>query len=114
MSGLRAEAEINRLIGFYLSIEQASRDMLAAARESDWARVGGIQEHCSVLIDQVRRLNGRVVLSRSEQRAKLRIVRQIVQNEAQIRRLAYPWTERYEHLVFGGPRVGDGPDDRTA
>jgi hypothetical protein len=104
MSENRAEAEISRLIGFYLSIEQASRDMLSAALDSDWDRVGEIQVHCGVLIDQVRRLNGRVVLSRHEQRAKLRIIRQIVQNEAQIRRLAYPWTERYEHLVFGAGR----------
>lgn len=100
MTSTRAEAEIGRLIGFYLSIEQASRDMLSAALDSDWDRVGSIQEHCAVLIDQVRRLNARVVLSRHEQRAKMRIVRQIVHNEAQIRRLAYPWTERYEHLVF--------------
>ena len=111
MTGTRAEAEISRLIGFYISIEQASRDMLAAARESDWSRVGSIQEHCSLLIDQVRRLNGKVVLSRNEQRAKLRIIRQIVQNEAQIRRLAYPWTERYEYLMLGkdlGPEAGLG------
>jgi flagellar protein FliT len=112
MTGTRAEAEISRLIGFYLSIEQASRDMLAAARESDWTRVGSIQEHCSLLIDQVRRLNGKVVLSRNEQRAKLRIVRQIVQNEAQIRRLAHPWTDRYERLVFGGGAGRSG--DRSA
>ena len=114
MTGTRAEAEISRLIGFYISIEQASRDMLAAARESDWSRVGSIQEHCSLLIDQVRRLNGKVVLSRNEQRAKLRIIRQIVQNEAQIRRLAHPWTDRYDHLVFGGAGSGDRAGDLTA
>jgi flagellar protein FliT len=114
MTGTRAEAEISRLIGVYISIEQASRDMLAAARESDWSRVGSIQEHCSLLIDQVRRLNGKVVLSRNEQRAKLRIIRQIVQNEAQIRRLAHPWTDRYDHLVFGGAGSGERAGDLTA
>ena len=109
MSAVRADAEIDRLIGFYLSIERASRDMLAAAQDSDWERVGAIQEHCGVLIDQVRRLHGRVALTRAEHRAKLKIVRQIVQNEAQIRRLAYPWTERYEYLMLGkdlGPGAG--------
>lgn len=101
MTPLRSEAEIERLIGFYLSIERASRDMLEAAQESDWDRVGAIQEHCGLLIDQVRRLSSRVSLNRHEQKAKLKIVRQIVRNEAQIRRLAYPWTERYEHLMLG-------------
>jgi len=113
MSESRADAEVGRLIGFYLSIEHASRDMLAAARDSDWDRVGEIHERCGALIDQVRRLNGRVVLARDDQRAKLRIIRQIVRNEAQIRRLAYPWSERYEHLVFGAV-AGPGPAGRAA
>jgi len=102
MSATLADAEISRLLGFYLTIEQASRSMLEAALESDWERVGEIHDQCGALIAQVRRLSGRIVLPREEQRAKLRIIRQIVRNEAQIRRLAYPWSERYEHLVFGG------------
>ncbi len=100
MTAARAEADTGRLIGFYLSIEHASRDMLAAASEDDWDRVAGIQRHCDVLIEQVRRLAARVVLSAAEQRTKMRIMRQIVRNEAQVRRLAHPWTVRHEQLVF--------------
>lgn len=107
-----AEAEISRLIGFYLSIERASRDMLAAALEGDWDRVASTQTQVDALIDQVRTLNARVALSREEQRIKLRIVRQIVQNEAKLRRLSSPWSDRYEQLVFGVPpdpaRAGPG------
>ena len=109
MNALRNDAEIDRLIGSYISIERASRDMLCAAQDSDWERVGAIQAHCGVLIDQLRRLHGRVSLNRTEQRARLRILRNIVQNEAQIRRLSYPWTERYEYLMLGrdlGPQAG--------
>lgn len=101
MSAIRAEADIERLIGVYRSIELASRDMLAAAQDSDWVRVCTIQARCGTLIDQLRALAPRVELSRDDRKAKLRIVRQIVRNEAQIRRLAYPWTERYEHLLTG-------------
>lgn len=101
MTDIVFDDQIDRLIGLYLSIERASRDMLAAARDSDWDRVGTIHETCSTLIDEVRQLNLRVALDRDRQRTKLRIVRQIVRNEAQIRRLAYPWSERWEHLVFG-------------
>ena len=95
-----------RLLGFYLSIEHASRDMLAAATDDDWDRVAGIQQHCELLIEQVRRLAPGVALSGPEQRAKMRILRRIVRNEAQIRRLAFPWTARHEQLLF--PR-GRGP-----
>ncbi len=106
--------DVNRLIGCYLAIEHATRQMLAAAREGHWERVGEIQESCAELIAQVRQLNASVVLSRYEQRSKLRIIRQIVQNEAQIRRLAYPWSERYEQLVSAGtPRARAGTTGRV-
>jgi flagellar protein FliT len=100
MNAPRVDAQIDRLISLYLSIERASRDMLDAAQDSDWERVAAIQEHCGALIHQVRRLGRRVVLTRDERKATLRVVRQIVRNEAQIRRLAYPWTDRYEHLAL--------------
>jgi len=99
----QTEAPDSRLLGCYLSIERASRDMLSAARDSDWERVSEIQARCGALIDQARRLGGGASLSRTDQKTKMRIVRQIVLNEAQIRRLAYPWSERFEQLVFGGP-----------
>jgi flagellar protein FliT len=110
MTVVRAEADVDRLLGLYMTVERASRDMLGAALESDWDRVASIQERCGALIDEIRGMNARIVLSRDEQRAKLRIVRQIVQHEAQVRRLAYPWTERYEHLVFDPRRPAAAED----
>jgi flagellar protein FliT len=100
---VRAEPQDSALLGCYRSIERASRDMLSAARDSDWDRVNEIQRRCGTLIDQARRLGGGATLSRTDQQAKMRIVRQIVLNEAQIRRLANPWTERFERMVFGRP-----------
>lgn len=100
MTAFPDEAQIGRLIERYRAIEQASRDMLAAALDGDWDRVAEVQARCEALIDEVRGAAPRVALSREAQRAKLRIMTEIVRNEARIRRLAYPWTARYEHLVF--------------
>jgi len=96
------ESEITRLIDLYTAIERASDDMLSAALQSDWESVNAVQARCALLIEQVRRLNARVVLSRKDQTAKLKLMRQIVQNEAHVRRLAYPWTERFDTVMFGG------------
>ena len=102
------ESEITRLIGLYTAIERASDDMLSAALQSDWEAVNTVQAQCALLIDQVRRLNARVVLSRKDQSAKMKLMRQIVQNEAHVRRLAYPWTERFDSMVFGNsPSSGE-------
>jgi len=101
---MRTGTRRSSLIGNYRSIEQASLDMLSAVRDSDWDRVGLIQARCGAFIEQTRRLAG-ATLSRTDQKAKMRIVRRTVLNEAQIRRLAQPWSGRVEQLVFGGPRV---------
>jgi flagellar protein FliT len=102
------ESEITRLIGLYTAIERASDDMLSAALQSDWEAVNSVQAQCALLIEQVRRLNARVVLSRKDHSAKMKLMRQIVQNEAHVRRLAYPWTERFDTMIFGGePSSGD-------
>jgi len=107
------ESEITRLIGLYTAIERASDDMLSAALQSDWEAVNAVQARCALLIDQVRRLNARVVLSRKDQTAKLKLMRQIVQNEAHVRRLAYPWTERFDTVMFGGI-AGTGESQQAA
>ena len=96
------ESEITRLIGLYTAIERASDDMLSAALQSDWEAVNTVQAQCALLIEQVRRLNARVVLSRKDHSAKMKLMRQIVQNEAHVRRLAYPWTDRFDTMIFGG------------
>ena len=102
------ESEITRLIGLYTAIERASDDMLTAALQSDWDAVNAVQAQCAMLIEQVRRLNARVVLSRKDHSAKMKLMRQIVQNEAHVRRLAYPWTERFDTMMFGGaPSTGE-------
>ena len=97
--------ETDRLLDAYAAIEQASRDMLDAAQCRDWDRFATVHAECSTLIDQVRRLGG-ASLQRDAQRARLRIMRRIVQNEALIRRLSFPWTERYEQMLFGSAAEG--------
>lgn len=94
-------ADTVRLLDAYEAIEQASRDMLAAAQARDWDRFAAVHADCNALIDDVRRLGGGVPLQRDAQRQRLRIMRRIVQNEALIRRLSFPWTDRYEQFLFG-------------
>jgi flagellar protein FliT len=99
-------ADADRLLDAYAAIEQSSRDMLDAAQRRDWERFAALHADCSALIDEVRRAGG-ASLQRDAQRTRLRIMRRIVQNEALIRRLSFPWTDRYEQMLFGS--AADGP-----
>jgi len=103
--------DIEQLIELYQSIEHASRAMLSAALDGDWESVAREQAHCSTLIEQTRRLVPGVTLTRAQQQTRLRILQRILQNEAIIRNLAHPWTERLEQLL-AAPSAGSGP--RTA
>ena len=106
MNASPERTDTGRLIGFYRSSEDASRDMLAAAIDDDWNRVAGLQRRCEVLVSQVRRLSGRVALSPAEQHARMRIMRGIVRNEAQLRRLSQPWSGPHD---LPGARAGRPP-----
>lgn len=88
------QASIENLIGLYAAIEIASRDMLTAALEGNWEAVTKAQDHCASLIDQTRHIKPGIVLTEKQQRARLRIMKQILQNEAKVRRLSSPWVGR--------------------
>jgi flagellar protein FliT len=94
-------AEFQRMLGFYTQVEQASREMLVAARLADWDQVAEIVARCAAPIRELRRLNLTLALNRDERKTKLRVMRQIIRNEAQVRRLASPWNDRYERLLLG-------------
>jgi flagellar protein FliT len=98
--------DADTLIDLYRAIEHCSRAMLAAALEGDWDAVSREQQQCTALIDQTRQLVPTVTLPKAEQRTRMQIMRQILQNEAVIRRLAHPWTERLERQLF--PSVAAG------
>lgn len=89
-------ANVERLIALYSAIEVASREMLAAAIESNWDAVAQAQDRCAALIEQTRDIKPGVVMTEKQQRARLRIMKQILQNEAQVRRLSSPWSGRLD------------------
>ena len=101
--------DADTLIDLYRAIEHCSRVMLSAALEGDWDAVAREQQRCTSLIDQTRGLVPTVALPKAEQRTRMQIMRQILQNEAVIRRLAHPWTERLERQLFPGASTGGRP-----
>jgi hypothetical protein len=98
--------DATRLLACYASIEAASASMLDAARANDWERVDEEQARCAGLVRQARLLGLRTPLGRDAQREKLRILRRILQTEALLRRLSFPWTQRQDVLLAGPSRRG--------
>jgi flagellar protein FliT len=92
------------LLSYYEAIEQASGDMLAAARAGDWDRVVKLEGACALLISQLKHAASAQHLGSEEAQLKSRIMQRILINDAEIRQLAEPWLEDLDGLLAGRPK----------
>mgnify|MGYP000561810054 CR=1 FL=1 len=81
------------LLRYYLALEGASREMLEAARAGDWDSVCRLEGACAVVISRLRKLKLTCRLDPAEEPERMRILRNIVANDAEIRRLCEPLPE---------------------
>lgn len=91
------------LIDYYKAIEDSSAKMLAAAKAEDWDGVMRFEGSCAVLIEQLRARGRTEELDAQSLAEKSKIMRRILNNDAQIRYLAEPWLDHFEQKLDGQP-----------
>jgi len=89
------------LLNYYEAIEQASADMLSAARSGNWDEVVKLEGACVLLISQLKHAATREQLAPDEAQLKTRIMQRILLNDAEIRHLAEPWLDDLDHVLAG-------------
>lgn len=82
-----------QLLSYYEAIEQASTQMLSAARQGDWDEVVKLEGACALLIAQLKHAADTQTLGSDEAPLKARIMQRILLNDAEIRQLAEPWMD---------------------
>ena len=90
-----------QLLSYYEAIEQASADMLSAARSGNWDEVVKLEGACVLLISQLKHAASNQQLGPDEAQLKTRIMQRILLNDAEIRHLAEPWLEDLDQLMQG-------------
>lgn len=90
------------LLIHYEAIEKASADMLTAAQAGNWDEVIRIEGVCVLLIRQLKNAIRVQTLSSEEATTKTIIMRRILQNDAETRRLAELHTQKQEWLTTRG------------
>lgn len=93
------------LLEYYEAIEQASQDMLAAARVGNWDHVVKLEGACALLISQLRHAAAQRALEPDEAQLKTRIMQRILVNDAEIRQLAEPWLDDLDRMLAGRNRT---------
>ena len=91
------------LLNYYEAIEQASLDMVAAARQGNWDQVLKLEGACALLISQLKNDAASRTLGADEAKFKSRIMQRILVNDAQIRQLAEPWIDELDGMLAGRP-----------
>jgi flagellar protein FliT len=89
------------LLNYYEAIEQASHDMLEAARTGNWDHVVKLEGACALLISQLKHAAAKNALGAEEAQLKSRIMQRILVNDAEIRQLAEPWLEELDSRLGG-------------
>jgi flagellar protein FliT len=96
-----ADAMNSALLQYYEAIEQASTDMLQAARAGNWDAVVKLEGACALLISQLKHAATKQSLDTEEAQLKSRIMQRILINDAEIRQLAEPWLEDLDNMLAG-------------
>jgi flagellar protein FliT len=96
-----------QLLSYYEAIEQASADMLCAARSGNWDEVVKLEGACVLLITKLKQaaqLPGQAAadpVAVEAAKAKSRLMQRILVNDAEIRQLAEPWLQELDDTLAG-------------
>ena len=97
--GLLVPEMSNSLFECYVAIEAASSQMLEAAKLADWNEVVRYEGACAVLIEQLRHCAQHEEMTPAQRREKVRIMQQILRNDAQVRLLTEPWVSELDKIL---------------
>ena len=93
------------LRNYYEAIEQASLDMLNAARGGQWDEVVRLESACALLISVLKLSASSETLDTNQARVKSKIMQRILINDAEVRQLAEPWLEDLDNVLAGRPKT---------
>jgi len=87
----------HHLIGYYESIGRLSRAMVAAAERADWESLAAAERICGLLIERIEAFGDpEAHLGPGERRRRLAILRNVLEDDAQIRRYTEPSLARFD------------------
>lgn len=88
----------------YQQLSDLSGAMLEAARRGDWDTVTSTERICARVIGDMRQQPEAAPVSDSEHDARLRLLRKILADDAEVRDLAQPWMRELERIIKGSRR----------
>ncbi len=83
----------------YEAVAAASRDMLEAARSQDWEGLAEAERRCAAVIEVLKASDAEARLDGDQRQQKAEIIRRVLADDAEIRRLVDPRMRELERLL---------------
>lgn len=89
-------------LSFYQSMGELSQRMASAARAEDWDELGRLEQELAAIRDHLQRVDPplrQATLPEAERQIKVKLIRQILADDREIRAYAQPWMERVRGML---------------
>lgn len=90
-------------LALYESLGVLSAQMVEAANACDWDRLVSLERDCAGLAHHLEKKEP-LPLSEAERARKRALIRQILADDAEVRRHTEPWMEQVKQFLGGGAR----------
>jgi flagellar protein FliT len=91
-------------IDLYQQMNALSARMVEAARANDWERLIDLERNVAALRDTLMAEDNNATLAPDEIEQKRRLIQNILQDDAEVRRYTEPWMEQVRQFLGGGKR----------
>jgi len=91
--------EADDIIGLYETVAEITNKMLAAARQGDWDRLAELESSCASQVDLIRNEEPRTPLKGAVRERKVALVKQVLEDDRQIRLITEPWFEQLAEII---------------
>jgi flagellar protein FliT len=87
------------VISLYEAVANITHQMLAAAREGDWEQLAVLESRCASHVATLKLDEPRAPLTDVVRERKVRIIKQILAHDREIRSITEPWMEQLAALI---------------
>jgi flagellar protein FliT len=95
----------SQIISTYEAILAITNQMLEAAQNSDWDKLVAREQECRRLTEELIANGTGEALSGELQQRKVRIIRQVLADDAEIRNITEPWMAQLQNILGSAGRT---------
>lgn len=89
----------NQIITTYEAIMATTSKMLIAAQNKEWEQLIELEKNCRALAQELVQGDNESSLNTAQQQEKVRMIRQILSDDAEIRAITEPWMTKLQEMI---------------